>query len=83
MTTPDATNHNPDPAYLRGLIDRAGISQREAARRLGVSPRMMRQYLADSDVKTAAPAPQAGYIKQRVMARWFYSPPILGCKCRT
>lgn len=55
--TPDSTHHNPDPAYLRGLIDRAGISQREAARRLGVSPRMMRQYLADSDVKTAARAP--------------------------
>lgn len=57
MTIPDASNYNPDPDYLRGLIDRAGISQREAARRLGISPRMMRQYLADSDVKTAARAP--------------------------
>ena len=55
--TPDAKTHNPDPAYLRGLITRAGISQREAARRLGISPRMMRQYLADTNVKTAARAP--------------------------
>ena len=55
--TPDATTHNPDPAYLRGLITRAGINQREAARRLGISPRMMRQYLADTNVKTAALAP--------------------------
>ena len=57
MKSPDATHHNPDPDYLRGLIDSAGISQREAARRLGISPRMMRQYLADSDIKTAASAP--------------------------
>lgn len=44
--TPDATRHNPDPAYLRGLLLAAGISQREAARRIGVSERMMRYYLA-------------------------------------
>lgn len=45
--TPDATRHNPDPAYLRGLLLAAGVSQREAARRIGVSERMMRYYLAD------------------------------------
>ncbi len=54
---PDIALHNPDPDYLRGLIDRAGISQREAARRLGISPRMMRQYLAGGEVATARPAP--------------------------
>ena len=45
---PDSTKHNPDPAYLRGLLLAAGLSQREAARRIGVSERMMRYYLADS-----------------------------------
>ena len=44
--TPDATKHNPDPAYLRGLLQRAGVSQREAARRIGISERVMRYYLA-------------------------------------
>lgn len=44
--TPDVTKHNPSPDYLRALLDRAGVSQREAARRIGVSERMMRYYLA-------------------------------------
>lgn len=44
---PDASKHNPDPRYLRGLLDDAGISQRKAADLLGVSDRMMRYYLAD------------------------------------
>lgn len=43
---PDASKHNPDPAYLRGLLSRAGLSQRAAAERIGVSERMMRYYLA-------------------------------------
>ena len=54
--TPDATRHNPDPAYLRGLLLAAGVSQREAARRIGVSERMMRYYLAD-DSADHRPAP--------------------------
>lgn len=44
---PDATTYNPDPAYLRGLLDKAGTSQRQAANLLGVSDRMMRYYLAE------------------------------------
>lgn len=43
---PDASLHNPSPEYLRALLARAGLSQREAARRIGVSERMMRYYLA-------------------------------------
>lgn len=39
-------HHNPDPAYLRDLIKRAGISQREAARRLGVEDTTVRRWLA-------------------------------------
>lgn len=54
---PDAANHNPDPAYLRDLLDQAGVSQRQAANLLGVSDRMMRYYLADegSDQHRKAP----------------------------
>lgn len=44
--SPDATKHDPRPEYLRALIDSAGLSQRETARRIGVSERMMRYYLA-------------------------------------
>lgn len=43
---PDASKHNPDPAYLRGLLQAACVSQRQAARRIGVSERVMRYYLA-------------------------------------
>jgi len=57
MTAPDTRHHNPDPAYLRGLIARAGLSQREAARRIGVSERVMRQYLADREASSALAAP--------------------------
>lgn len=45
---PDASLHNPSPEYLRALLDRAGVSQREAARRIGISERMMRYYLASA-----------------------------------
>lgn len=44
---PDAARHDPNPLYLRGLVDRAGVTQAKAAALLGVSPRMMRYYLAD------------------------------------
>ena len=57
LSTPDAKNHNPDPIYLRDLITQAGISQREAARRLGIGERIMRAYLADSNKTTAQRAP--------------------------
>lgn len=45
---PDASKYDPRPEYLRALLQRAGMSQREAARRIGVSERMMRYYLADA-----------------------------------
>ena len=55
---PDSKKHNPDPAYLRGLLRSAGVSQREAARRIGVSERMMRYYLAPESAGYR-PAPYA------------------------
>lgn len=53
---PDSSKHDPRPEYLRALLDRAGLSQREAARRIGVSERVMRYYLAP-DAADYRPAP--------------------------
>jgi hypothetical protein len=47
----DPTKHNPCPEYLRGLLAAAGVSQAQAADRVGVSARMMRYYLAPADIK--------------------------------
>jgi hypothetical protein len=44
---PDASARNPAPDYLRGLIEQAGISQREAAELIGIEPRLLRYYLTD------------------------------------
>lgn len=57
--TPDASNHDPRPEYLRALLRQAGLSQREAARRIGISERLMRYYLAaeDSADRRVAPYP--------------------------
>lgn len=57
--TPNATTFNPDPAYLRSLIEKAGISQREAARRIGIGERMMRAYLANPELGSAREASYA------------------------
>ena len=47
MNKPDSRKYfNSDPAYLRSLIAQAGISQREAARRLGISDRSIRYYVS-------------------------------------
>ena len=54
---PEASLRNPSPRYLRGLIEAAGLTQREAARRVGVSERMMRYYLTDADSAGYRPAP--------------------------
>ena len=49
MVKPDAYHHhNPSPDYIRALVDRAGLSQRECARRIGISERVMRYYLSDT-----------------------------------
>ena len=43
---PDSTLHNPAPEYIRGLIERSGLTQVQAAIRIGIAPRTMRRYLA-------------------------------------
>ncbi|MDH0894212.1 MULTISPECIES: helix-turn-helix transcriptional regulator [unclassified Pseudomonas] len=54
---PDASNHNPDPRYLRGILENAGISQRQAAQLIGISDRAMRYYLSDIEAPAYRAAP--------------------------
>lgn len=57
MMIPDIKKHNPDPAYLRELVKKSGLSQRECARRIGIGERLFRMYLAYPGVKSAQPCP--------------------------
>jgi len=43
---PNASKHNPDPDYIRGLVDASGLSQQAAARQIGISARAMRYYIS-------------------------------------
>jgi len=54
---PDASQHNPDPLYLRELIKRSGMSQRQAGERLGLSWSGFRNYLRAEDDKLYRTAP--------------------------
>lgn len=54
---PDASQHNPDPRYLRGLLEQSGLSQRQAAQLLGMSDRVVRYYLSDESSASHRPAP--------------------------
>ena len=56
---PDIKQHNPDPTYLRALLEQAGLSQRKAAHLLGVSERMMRYYLVHTSDPNYRPMPYA------------------------
>lgn len=71
---PDASNHNPDPAYLRGLLARAGLSQRAAARRIGISDRVMRYYLTDESAGYR-PAPYPVQFALEALAQQNRRPP--------
>lgn len=42
---PNASQYNPDPDYLRGLVERSGLSQRAAAEQIGIGDRLLRYYL--------------------------------------
>lgn len=54
---PDASRHDPRSEYLRALLDQAGVTQREAARRIGISERLMRYYLASESIADRRVAP--------------------------
>lgn len=53
----DPTNHNPDPAYLRGLIEKIELSQRKIAALLGIDERTFRMYLANRKAKNILDCP--------------------------
>jgi transcriptional regulator with XRE-family HTH domain len=53
---PDATQHNPDPQYLRDLLREAGLTQRGAAVIMGISERTFRDYLNGNN-NSKAPYP--------------------------
>lgn len=45
---PDAAKlHNPDPEYLKMLLEQSGLSRSEAARRIGLSYNALINYLRD------------------------------------
>lgn len=53
------TLYNPNPDYLRELIEKTGLTQNEIARLVGVSTRTMRSYLTFPDKSTYQQAPYA------------------------
>jgi len=52
--TPNSKEYNPSPEYLRELIENSGLSQRAAARQIGISERSMREYLSLTNRKKKA-----------------------------
>lgn len=46
--TPDSARYDPSPDHIRGLITAIPLSQREIARRIGVSARYLRALVAGS-----------------------------------
>lgn len=65
---PNSEAYNPDPQYLRMLIEKAGISQLEAARLLGIGGNTLRAYLAEG-TKTARQAPYTVQFALECLAR--------------
>jgi len=53
MMTPNAKLHNPDPAYLRKLIEIIGMAQEDIAAKMGVNNRLFRMYIANRKAKSA------------------------------
>jgi transcriptional regulator with XRE-family HTH domain len=63
---PDISQHNPDPAYLRGLRKQACKSQQELAQMLGLSRRVIQYYEAEEGEDSHRPAP---YLYQYALER--------------
>ncbi len=55
--TPDAKNLNADPAYLRDLVARSGLSRRHISRLLGLTWNGFYNYLRDEADPVYRPAP--------------------------
>lgn len=63
---PDASSHNPDPRYLRGLRERTGLTQRQLADLFGMGRRMIQYYEADESDGSHRSAP---YLYQFALER--------------
>jgi hypothetical protein len=50
---PNASLHNPDPEYIRGLVVSSGLSQEAAARQIDISLRMLKYYISADDNRPA------------------------------
>lgn len=68
MLKPNPATYNPDPEYLRQLLERAGLTQAKAARALAVTPRSMRAWLADPETPTSRAAPYTAQFALEVLA---------------
>ena len=64
-------NYNPDPDYLRSLIEKAGLTQAKTAELVGIEARTMRRYLAFRDSPNYQKAPYA--IQYAMEALAFFS----------
>ena len=61
--------HDPRPEYIRALLDDANLTQPEAAKRLGISERMLRYYLTDELSEQWRPAPYLVQYALEVLAQ--------------
>lgn len=46
MPKPNPDEYNPDPKYMRKLVERSGLSQVKCAAAIGVSQRTMRSWVS-------------------------------------
>jgi transcriptional regulator with XRE-family HTH domain len=69
MREVDARKHrNASARYMRALVAHTGLTQNQAAERIGVSARMMRYYL--SDEVRGKPAPYHVQAALEALANW-------------
>lgn len=53
--------HKPDPHYIKSLMRKIGMTQKGIARRLGITPRVLRYYTQDT---SAADRRECPYLVQ-------------------
>lgn len=67
---PNARRHDPDPAYMRALLEVAGLSARAAANQLGLCPRTLQRYVSPQALERGWLAPYpVQYALERLAAR--------------
>jgi DNA-binding transcriptional regulator YiaG len=51
---PNAKNHNQDPMYIRDLLNKANLSQRQFAKLIDVNDRTVRYWVAEPSIPYTA-----------------------------